>query len=73
MWKKAAWKFGDIKKILPDQALGDYVVEAWSGVVVGGVKSIQDEGLRFGRWWLGIFMRGSWAKNPIFEQGFKWV
>ena len=40
---------------------------------MGGVKFVQDEGLRLGRWRLGIFIRGNWAKNPIFDQGFKWV
>ena len=58
MWKKATWKFWDIKKILPNQALGDCVVDAQSRVVMGGVKFVQDKGLRFGRWWLGIFMKG---------------
>ena len=42
-------------------------------VAVGGVKFVQDEGLRLGQWRLGIFIRGNWAKNPIFDQGFKWV
>ena len=36
-------------KILPYQALDDCVAKAQSRVAVGGVKSVQDDGLRLGR------------------------
>ena len=47
--KESYKKFWGNLKILPYQALDDCVARAQSGVAVGGVKFVQDEGLRLGR------------------------
>ena len=39
--KESCQKFMEIKKILPDQAIGDCVAEAQNRVAVGGVKFVK--------------------------------